>query len=116
MNFGRDSTIDWIDDDAVNHSKIEALSNFLETLGPGLSGQLDAVVKARNDEECEDGRSDGAANDGYGHRPVKLATFSNANGHRHHACNQSKSCHDDGAQSLASCGHECFFAFNAVRL
>ena len=78
----------------------EALSQFLYTSPPSLSGQFNAVVKAWNHKQGEQGGGDGAPNDGHRHGPVKLAAFTDANGDGQHACNQRESGHDDGAQTL----------------
>jgi hypothetical protein len=98
---------------AVIRSKLKALTKPLQALSPSLSGQFNAIVKAWNHKQGEQGGGDGAPNDGHRHGPVKLAAFTDANGDRQHACNQCESGHDDGTQSFSTSRHQRFFAFNA---
>ena len=86
----------------------------MQAASPSFSGQLNAVVETRNDQQGEHCGGNGATNDGRGHGPVKLAALTNANGHRHHAGYQSKGGHDDGTQALSTGRHEGLFTVNAI--
>ena len=78
--------------------------------------ELDAVVEAGHHQERQQGRGDGAADDGHRHGAVKLAAFAHADGHGQHARDQREGGHQDRAQAFAPGVHERFFAVHALRL
>ena len=98
---------------AVGRSRLQSRAQRLKSPTPRLASQFNAVIETGNDQQRENGGSNGAANDGRGHGPVKLTAFADANGYWQHASNQGKSGHDDGTQTFAACSHESLFAVHA---
>ena len=77
---------------------------------------FDAVVKAGHHQQRQQGRRDGAADDRYRHRPIELAAFTDADGHRQHARDQRKRRHQDRPQPLAAGRHQRFFTLDTLAL